>query len=211
GRGAGHGLWGVTSVRPAATDNVGVARVEFYVDNVLRAVDRLAPYAWQFDTAMVGNGSHTLTVRAYDANDNIGQASLTFVTSNDATPLPRPNIPRHYGQIRIAQLAYGTLGAVEDAQLQSSVDLVIVDSPPGDRLAHLAAVAPDTPRLLYTNVSNVYRGLLTDWLAYADAHGADREEAFYHVATATPFSGAGGSTQPVNWFWGVYRGGTTLA
>jgi hypothetical protein len=208
---AGAVLSGVKPFRATATDSVGVARVEFYVDNVLRAVDRLAPYVWQFDTAMVDNGLHTLTVRAFDTAENVAQASLTFRTANDATPLPRPTIPHHSGHIGIAQLAYGTLGAVEDAQLRTSVDLVIVDSPPGDRLAHLAAVAPNTPRLLYTNVSNLYRGLLTDWLTYADAHGANREEAFYHVTTATAFSGAGGSTQPVNWFWGVYRGGTKLA
>src|SRR5262249_30150137 len=110
---AGAALSGVTSVQAAATDNVGVARVEFYVDGVRRAVDQLAPYAWQLDTAMLDNGSHTLTVRAYDAADNIGQASLTFQTSNDTTPLPRPSIPQHSGQIRIAQLAYGTLGTVE--------------------------------------------------------------------------------------------------
>src|SRR5262249_61891973 len=97
---AGAALSGVTLVQAAATDNVGVARVEFYVDNVLRAVDRLAPYAWQFDTAMGGNGSHTRTGRAYDAAENFGQASLTFLTNNDTTPLPRPTIPQHSGQIR---------------------------------------------------------------------------------------------------------------
>src|SRR6185312_14186080 len=93
--------------------------------------------------------------------------------------------------------------------LQSSVDLVVLDSPPV-YLSQVSSAAPNTPPLIYTNVSSVYLGLLTDWLNYADAHGYSREEAFYHVAQATPFTGAGGSTQPVNWFWGVYVGGTTL-
>jgi hypothetical protein len=70
----------------------------------------------------------------------------------------------------------------------------------------LDAAAPDTPQLVYSNVSNLYQGLLTDWLGFADAAGADREAAFFHVAQPTPFSGASASSQPVTWAWGVYRG-----
>ena len=51
------------------------------------------------------------------------------------------------------------------------------------------AVSPNTPQLIYSNVSNLYQGLLTDWLRYADAHGVSRELAFYHVTQATPFIG----------------------
>jgi hypothetical protein len=87
------------------------------------------------------------------------------------------------------------------------VDLVISDPV---YLSHIHAVAPNTPQLIYTNVSSVYLGLLTDWLNYADAHGYAREEAFYHATQAAPFAGAGGSTLPVDWFWGVYVGGSSL-
>ena len=33
----------------------------------------------------------------------------------------------------------------------------------------------------------------------------------HHAAHATPFSGNSASSQPVNWFWGVDRGGATPA
>jgi hypothetical protein len=62
----GSTLSGVTQVQVGATDKDGVTRVEFYVDNVLRAVDTLASYSWSFDTTSVPNGSHTLTIKAYD-------------------------------------------------------------------------------------------------------------------------------------------------
>ena len=64
--------------------------------------------------------------------------------------------------------------------------------------------------MIYTNVSNSYLDLLTDWLNYADANGFSREAAFYHVAVPTPWSGFGGSTQPSDWFWAVSNGSTDL-
>lgn len=208
----GSTLSGVTQVQVGATDNVGVTHVEFYVDNVLRAVDTLAPYNWSFDTTAVANGSHTLTIKAYDPADNIGQASELITTQNDFSALPRPIIPQHSPNIRVNELAYNNgspqLDPSDIPLLQNSVDLVMEDTPA--YLGQIHNISPNTPQLLYTNVSSVYKNLLTDWLNYADAHGYSREEAFYHVTQATPFGGAGGSTQPVTWLWGVYVGGSTL-
>src|SRR5262249_30752831 len=122
------------------------------------------------------------------------------------TPLPSlPPVPQHMAHIRLAELAYiGTpLGAFERQLLQNYVDLVIPNSA---YLNQINAVAPQTPQLIYTNFSNIYLDLLTDWLAYADRVGADREAGFYHVGQATPFTGDSASSVPVNRFWGVYGG-----
>ncbi len=115
-------------------------------------------------------------------------------------------IPRHYSHIRIAELAYsGTVfGAFEDQLLRNSVDLVIPNSA---YLNEISAVASQTPELIYTNTSSLYLNLLTDWLDYADAHHVSREGAFYHAAQPIRFSGQSSSSQPVNWFWGIYDGG----
>jgi hypothetical protein len=94
------------------------------------------------------------------------------------------------------------LGPFEDRLLTRSVDLVV---PHAKFLDHIARVAPHTPKLIYSNVSNLYEDLLIDWLRYADAHGLSREAAFFHVAKPTPFSGESPSSQPVTWFWAVYR------
>jgi hypothetical protein len=210
---AGSTLTGVAPVQATATDNVGVTRVEFYVDGVLQAVQTTppaaSPYTWNFETTSVANGSHTLLVLAYDAAGNIGQASETITTQNNTT-LTRPTIPTHYPQIRIAELAYygNPMGTFEDQLLTSSVDLVVSDAA---YLQNIHTVSPGTPALIYTNVSNVYQGLLTAWLNYADTNGLSREEAFYHAAAATPFSGSSGASQPVDWFWDVFEGGSTLS
>jgi hypothetical protein len=118
----------------------------------------------------------------------------------------QPAIPQHHSWIRLAELAYsGTpLGSFERNLLKNDVDLVI---PNTDLLPDLHSISPKTPNLIYTNVSSLYRELLTDWLSWADAHHVSRESAFYHVATPTKFSGRSASSQPVNWFWAVYLGG----
>jgi hypothetical protein len=202
-------LSGVVSVRADASDDVGVVKVTFAVDGTVRATRTAAPYSWDLDTTTLSNGSHTLQVSAYDAAGNVGRVSVTVVTRND-TAVPQPSFPQHYPYIRIAELAYaGTpLGSLEDSLLRNSVDLVVADP---SYLAQIAAAAPATPQLLYTNVSSLYQGLLTGWLTYAAANGLDPESAFYHVTAATPFSGNSPSSQPVDWFWGVYRGGPTWA
>jgi hypothetical protein len=120
-----------------------------------------------------------------------------------------PGIPQHYDWIRIAELAYSALpiGSFEDQLLRNSVDLVVSDLETLSQ--HIHDVSPSTPQLAYSNASNLYLNLLTDWLNYADAHGVSREGAFYHAAHPTPFSGDSGSSQPVNWFWGVYQAGVS--
>jgi hypothetical protein len=209
---AGTTVSGVIPVQVTATDDVGVSTVEFYVDNVLRAVETSGPYTWNFDTTTIANGTHTLTVKAYDPAQNIGQTSVTFTTQNDLTALAQPAIPQHSPNIRVLELAYNNgssqLSPSDVPLLQNSVDVVVPDTMYSSQIN---AVAPTTPQLIYSNVSNIYKSSLLDWLNYADAQGYSREEAFYHVAQATPYSGSGGSTQPVDWFWGVYTGGSTLS
>jgi hypothetical protein len=77
-------------------------------------------------------------------------------------------------------------------------------------MKHIAGIAPKTPQLVYTNTSNLYLELLTDWLSYADSKGLSREAAFYHAVAAKPYRGDSPSSRPVNWFWGVYKGAKTL-
>ncbi len=208
---AGATVSGVVPVQVTATDDTSVTRVELYVDNVLRAVQNAASYVWSFDTTEVANGTHTLTVKAYDSAQNIGQASVTFTTQNDFSPLPKPSIPQHSSQIRLMELAYNggssQLPRSDIPLLQNLVDLVVPDPV---YAAQIHAIAPQTPLLVYSNVSSVYQSLLLSWLNYADANDYSREEAFYHVSQATTYTDGGGSTQPVNWFWGVYLGGSTL-
>jgi hypothetical protein len=127
-------------------------------------------------------------------------------TPSASAAAPLPTIPQSGGSVRVAELAYdGTPTDATEAQLlHSGVDLVVSGT---SNQGAIAAAAPNTPQLAYTNLSNLYGSLLINWLNYAQANGLNPEDAFYHVTTPTPFSGSSPSSQPVDWFWAVYQGG----
>jgi glucose/arabinose dehydrogenase len=80
----GAQVGGVVPVAASATDNVGVAGVQFLVDGAaIGAEDTTAPYALSWDTRSVGNGSHTVSARARDAAGNLAtSATVTVSVSN---------------------------------------------------------------------------------------------------------------------------------
>ncbi|HEY2346424.1 MAG TPA: Ig-like domain-containing protein [Xanthomonadaceae bacterium] len=85
------GSSGTITLSATASDNVGVARVEFYVDGVLKSTDTTSPYSATLDSTTLANGSHTLTAKAYDAANNVGTSTaVSFSVNNggsgDTTP-----------------------------------------------------------------------------------------------------------------------------
>jgi len=74
---------GTVSVTATASDNVGVTKVEFYLDGVLQSTDTTSPYSWSWDTTSATNASHTLTAKAYDAALNVGTSTAVSVTVNN--------------------------------------------------------------------------------------------------------------------------------
>lgn len=86
---------GNTAVSAAASDNVGVAGVQFRLDGAnLGAEDTASPYSYSWDTTTASNGSHSLTAVARDAAGNTATSPAIAVTVSNAgsgcgtTPLP---------------------------------------------------------------------------------------------------------------------------
>jgi len=76
------------NVTADASDNVGVAGVQFLLDgNPLGAEDASAPYSISWSTTSTSNGSHNLTARARDAAGNATTSSVVTVTVNNSTGL----------------------------------------------------------------------------------------------------------------------------
>lgn len=73
---------GNTTFSATASDNVGVARVEFSVDGIIKNTDTASPYSTTIDTTTLTNGTHTFTATAYDAAGNNQAASATVTVSN---------------------------------------------------------------------------------------------------------------------------------
>jgi Subtilase family/Bacterial Ig domain len=76
---------GTTTVSASAGDNVGVSRVELFVDGSVVGSDTSSPYAIAWNTATASNGGHSLQTRAYDAAGNVGSSAAVGVTVSNAT------------------------------------------------------------------------------------------------------------------------------
>jgi beta-lactamase superfamily II metal-dependent hydrolase len=78
---------GTTTVSASASDNVGVTKVEFYLDGALKSTDTTSPYSWSWDTTTATNATHTLTTKAYDAALNVGTSATVSVTVSNGVPV----------------------------------------------------------------------------------------------------------------------------
>src|SRR5207244_8859402 len=67
-----------------ASDNVAVARVEFYDGGTLRGSDSSAPYSFDWTVNIADNGSHAWSARAYDAAGNNQTSPAVNLTVNIA-------------------------------------------------------------------------------------------------------------------------------
>ena len=113
------GSSGAITLAATASDNVGVAQVEFLVDGVSKGVDTTAPYAVPLDSTTLTNGSHTLVARARDAAGNVGDsASVTFNVSNTApvdttAPTATASVTGSSGAITLSATASDNVGVAQ--------------------------------------------------------------------------------------------------
>jgi len=82
---AGTTVSNTVSLAATATDNIGVAAVDFRVDGAVVNTDVTPPYAITWSTQSVTNGSHTISAVARDAAGNSTTSSATVIVQN-ATP-----------------------------------------------------------------------------------------------------------------------------
>src|SRR5882762_9335003 len=84
---SGSTVTGTIAVAATASDNVGVAGVQFRLDGAnLGAEDTATPYSVSWNTAGAANGSHTLTTVARDAAGNATtSATVTVTVGTDLT------------------------------------------------------------------------------------------------------------------------------
>jgi Bacterial Ig domain len=74
------GSSGTITLSATASDNIGVTKVEFWVDGSLKGTDTTQPYSMTMDSRSLANGSHSLVAKAFDAAGN--SASSTTVSFN---------------------------------------------------------------------------------------------------------------------------------
>jgi PA14 domain/Bacterial Ig domain len=83
--GSGASVSGTVTVTATASDNVGVAGVQFKIDGAnLGAEDVTSPYSVSLNTASYANGAHTLTTTARDAAGNTATSAAVSITVSNS-------------------------------------------------------------------------------------------------------------------------------
>jgi len=83
----GSTLSGTVSITASASDNIGVAGVQYSLDGApLGSEATASPYTLSWNTGTVAQGSHTLTATARDAAGNRSTASVTVALADTTAP-----------------------------------------------------------------------------------------------------------------------------
>lgn len=175
---------GTISVSATASDNVGVASVQFQRDGVnLGSADTLAPYTTSWNTSSVPPGIHTLRAIARDAAGNTTTSAAITVTVLDVTaPTVSITAPASgasvSGTVTVTAVASDAIGV---GGVQFKVDGV-----------NLGAEDTTAPHTASWNTTGVPNGLHTLTAVARDAAGNQRTSASVSVTvsnTVTPPSG----------------------
>jgi len=90
----GEVVSGSIAIVASATDNVGVAGVQFFVDGSPFGAERTSPpYSITWNTLTTADGPHTLTAVARDSAGNRAQVSVTVSVLNTVPTQPPPAQP----------------------------------------------------------------------------------------------------------------------
>jgi hypothetical protein len=113
----GRVVGGSVVLEATASDNVGVARVEFHADGTLISTDFTSPYVQSWNTAGVGEGAHPLTVKAFDGAGNVHTSSGVWVTVDHTAPATAITAPAQNalvgGTVQVSATASDTHGVAK--------------------------------------------------------------------------------------------------
>ena len=79
-------------INATASDNVGVTKVEFYVNNALVCTDTTAPYSCGWNVPKKVNTQFNLQAKAYDAKGNVGVSKINVTSRNKVKRSTTPKV-----------------------------------------------------------------------------------------------------------------------
>lgn len=85
---SGATVSGAVTVTASASDNVGVSRVDFYLNGIIASSGTVPPFGFIWDTTTVSEGSYSMWALAFDTAGNQGQSETVTVTVSNPLPVP---------------------------------------------------------------------------------------------------------------------------
>ena len=164
----------VTSSASSASSTI--SKVEYYVDNALKASPTTSPYSWRWPTAQYSNGQHLLAAIAYRSSDGkTATNSITVTTSNggggggcppNCPTLPSPEQPDAPSppSARLGTLISDWVSGETDAGAFLTVVVDLTGSPTGGTPAENASriLRPGLATSLFVGYLQ-WRLVIRDW------------------------------------------------
>ena len=190
---------GSITFEATASDNVGVSKVEFYVDSALKGTDTTEPYSVIFDSLTLSDGVHTLVGKAYDAAGNIGiSTAVAFSIDNSGSPSTTYNEVENNGTTKTANIIAGNVTKIV-GYISNSVDqdYFKIDIPAGHSLSvNMKGPARDYDLYLMSSTGSRLRASAnvgsTESVSYTNSSSAS---ASYYLKVVA-FGGAYSKTEP---------------
>jgi len=73
---------GTVTISADASDNIGISKVEFYIDGISTFTDTSSPYSWDWNTISYSESTHTIKVVAYNTANQLKSATHTVTVDN---------------------------------------------------------------------------------------------------------------------------------
>ena len=141
---------GSITLTATATDDVGVARVEFYEGTTLLASDTTAPYTTSIAFTAANNGAHAYTARAYDTAGQTGTSAAVTVTVDIGTADAPPTVSLASSAATVTAAGSITLTATAT----DDVGVARVEFYEGTTLLASDTTAPYTTSIAFTAANN---------------------------------------------------------
>ena len=80
----------LVTIKVNTTDNSGILKVDFYIDNSKVFSDTTLPYEYEWNTTTTTDSEHTIKVTSYDMNENFTETETITVTVDNDSKRPKP-------------------------------------------------------------------------------------------------------------------------
>ncbi|MDO8537635.1 MAG: Ig-like domain-containing protein [archaeon] len=105
---SGQSISGTVNITATASDNVGVTRVDFYLNNFFIGSDTTSPYSFSWITPdATMNGSHVFKATAFDARGNDASSQVNVGVANKAPTDEKSLFIAHFDSSATADFSVG--------------------------------------------------------------------------------------------------------
>ena len=112
---SGETVQEIVTINVSTNDNVGIDRVDFFIDDSLHIQDDSSPYTYNWNTTNYSDeSSHIITVISYDNSENETVSQPVLVTVNNTSSYPT--------QISITSVEYNTIEMVVHWEISTDSD-----------------------------------------------------------------------------------------